>query len=343
MFFRNFAFLAATMLTGFHLAHAQESRAFELFESEEPVRIELAFDMRRLVGQKYNDEYQKADITLTLPDSSTESASIRIKARGEFRRRFCALPPIFLNFKDADLSHPALKGLGKVKLVTACRYQAQYEQYLFQEYLAYRVFNELTPISYRVQLVQIRFVDVSGRSEPFEQYGFMIEETKRMAERNAAFEMETEVVPERQLDREYMTMVYVFEYLIGNTDWWVPNSHNVRILKPKDPLDLRTYAVPYDFDFCGMVNAHYASPHDELPIERVRERLYRGLYRTEAELREVFGHFELHKSDIYRLYEDFPYLRPEQRKQSLAYLDEFYRTIQNPYKVEKEFLQASRR
>ena len=34
--------------------------------------------------------------------------------------------------------------------------------------------------------------------------------------------------------------------------------------------------VPYDFDFSGLVDAPYAGPPEGIPVETVRDRIYRG-------------------------------------------------------------------
>ena len=48
----------------------------------------------------------------------------------------------------------------------------------------------------------------------------------------------------------------VFQYFIGNTDWWMPRRHNIAVLTVEDS----TYAVPFDFDLSGAVDAPYAKP-----------------------------------------------------------------------------------
>ncbi len=50
-----------------------------------------------------------------------------------------------------------------------------------------------------------------------------------------------------------MDRIAIFNYMIGNYDWAVPNQHNIKVIKPliMDPLNLAA-AVPYDFDFTGL-------------------------------------------------------------------------------------------
>ena len=66
-----------------------------------------------------------------------------------------------------------------------------------------------------------------------------------------------------------MTMVAMFEYMIGNTDWSVPNYHNIKLMGMKDDKTSRPIAVPYDFDICGFVDPAYATVDEQLNIENV--------------------------------------------------------------------------
>ena len=74
-------------------------------------------------------------------------------------------------------------------------------------------------------------------------------------------------------DRRQMTMVAIFEYMIGNTDWSVPGNHNVKLIMSTTDSLHRPYAIPYDFDYSGFVNTDYAVPDEQLSIASVRERL----------------------------------------------------------------------
>ena len=62
--------------------------------------------------------------------------------------------------------------------------------------------------------------------------------------------------------------------MIGNTDWSsVDEGHNMELVK--GPSETQ-WAVPYDFDFSGIVDARYAAPDPRFSIKDVRQRFYRG-------------------------------------------------------------------
>lgn len=74
-----------------------------------------------------------------------------------------------------------------------------------------------------------------------------------MARRNGCKKRTHGQILTEATDRKTMTRVAIFEYMIGNTDWSVPNNHNIELVFSRDNPALMPYAVPYDFDYCGLV------------------------------------------------------------------------------------------
>ena len=312
---------------------------FSLFGEEPPLALELTFDYKQFIKRKYKDDYHQAELKVFLRDSSHVADTVRIRARGEFRKGFCQFPPIRLNFKQSNFELSELKKLEKVKLVTTCKYQTVFQQYLFQEYLIYKTYNLLTDKSFRVRLVDITYIDTREKKKPFTQYGFLIEEVEKMAERNECFEIEIDGLSGKACDPYETTLMTVFQYMIGNTDFLINNRHNVKVIRPKDPILQDVFAVPYDFDYSGMVNTIYAIPHPDLGIPSVRNRLYRGYCFQPQVYQKVVAQFLKNKEAIYQLYETFPYFSKQVRRDSIKYLDEFYEIISDPILVKKKFLE----
>jgi hypothetical protein len=302
---------------------------YDLFAEEEPLEVSLEFDYKNFIRRKYKDEYQPALITVHLNDSLQVSDTIRIKARGEFRKRYCNFPPIRLNFKKADFEVPALSQLEKVKLVTHCKASVTFEQYLIKEYLTYKSYNLLTDKSFRVRLVHMTYVDSKGKKKPIDKMGFVIEEVEKVAARNKCIEFEAENVHPELTNREQMTLIALFQYMIGNTDWHVPSLHNVRLIKNLDFTSDQVYAVPYDFDYCGLVDAVYAIPGPQLAIESVRDRFYMGFERGPEELQKTIALFLEQEEAIYALFENSPYLGEREKASSVKYLKEYFDIIRD--------------
>lgn len=322
-----------------NILHAQmnEVDTLALFNSEKPLPVTLTYDIKKLKKDKYKEEYQSALISFPGPDGSTIEKNIKVRARGNVRKRHCYFPPIKLNFKDTYFKIDPENPFKTLKVVTHCRNGKAYQEYVIKEYLAYKIWALLTDLSYKVRLAEITYIDAMEKMDPSTNYGLILEHTEHVAERNACIEIEPKGVHPEQTNRELMTLFSVYQYFIGNTDWSTGNLHNVKILKPKDVLQQTYYVVPYDFDYAGFVNTEYAIPDPKLGIKNVRDRLYQGYVRTPEELQKVFSLFSMKKQEIYDLVTGCEYMSEVCRKEVLFYMDEFYRTIMNPVASQQIF------
>jgi hypothetical protein len=122
----------------------------------------------------------------------------------------------------------------------------------------------------------------------------------------------------------------------------VPANHNTKLIIPKADSTHRPYVVPYDFDYSGFVNTDYAVPDHNLPIESVRDRLYRGFARSMEELNDVLLIFNTKKKAIYDVVNNFNLLTARSKKEMTGYLDEFYSTINSPDQVRQIFITNAR-
>jgi hypothetical protein len=205
------------------------------------------------------------------------------------------------------------------------------------------MYNLFTEKSFRIRLLELTYQDSTKRRKEFTQHAFLIEDTKDLAKRNTMTEWKKPNVQTEQTEREQMTLVALFEYMIGNTDWSVPALHNIRLIYDKEKITPLLYAVPYDFDYCGLVNAEYAVPYEELGLENIRQRLYRGFPRTMEELNKTLEVFKEKKEKIYSLVKDLTLLSKTKQKEIINYLDEFYELINKPGEVETAFIKNARK
>lgn len=139
-----------------------------------------------------------------------------------------------------------------------------------------------------------------------------------------------------------MTMVAIFQYMIGNLDWSVPGLHNMKLIKPKDDPNTLPYAVPYDFDYCGLVNAPYAVPPEQIDVKSVTERFYRGFPRSMEELEPVIEHFKKQKEKTLELINNCQWLSNRYKKEMTSFLEDFYKTIDNKGRVKNIFIDNAR-
>jgi len=312
----------------------------QFFLDEQPLTVTLSTDLGNLLSGKIKDEYQSATFTCKLPDSSTVSEVIRLNVRGHSRREICKIPPIRLLFRNA--TSPRLSPLKTLKLVNVCRFNSSDKQLLFKEYLIYKMYNLITDKSFRVRLLNITFEDSKGNKKPFTQYGYLVENVDAVAKRNKCKEMNNVKIDQESTDRPNMTQVALFEYMIGNTDWSAWNNHNIKLLYPKKDSLGKPFALPYDFDNSGFVNADYAVPDPIMGVETVTERVYRGFPRTTEELDAAIQVFNSKKDKIYELINKFEPMADNVKKGSINYLNDFYKTINNPKDVKYVFITKAR-
>lgn len=331
--------LPALLLQGI-IASGQPIDSVKFFTDEGVIEMTLTTDIRKLQQEKRLDVFQEATINCRFPDSTVINETISVGPRGHYRRIYCNIPPLMLNFRNA--AAPRLSSLGKLKLVIGCGYANDDEQLVLKEYLAYKVYNLLEEKSFRTRLVKVNYRDTRNKIKPFSQYAFILEDDKDLAARCGCIKKDTKQVLTESTDRELMTKVAMFQYMISNGDWSVPGDHNVKLIYDKNTETSLPYCVPYDFDHSGFVNAGYALPSEVLGTETVKERVYRGFPRTMEELQRTIDVFNKQKENIYSLIRNFSLLKPRNRTELIDYLEEFYKTINNKSEVRNIFIDNAR-
>ncbi|MFI5185324.1 MAG: hypothetical protein ACHQF0_01220 [Chitinophagales bacterium] len=311
----------------------------KFFTDTSIINATITTNLTHVFRKKEATQYP-ANFSATLPGGSLVNDPVLLEIRGHFRKDFCYMPPLKVIFKSKKTS--VMKPLGSLKLVSQCKLSAADEQYLLKEFLVYKIYNLLTDMSFRVRLLNLNLVDSANKKKPITEYAFLLEDIKDLAERNNCLDMKSGKVNTEATNRRQMTIVAVFEYMIGNTDWAVPVNHNIRLIIPTTDSLHRPYAVPYDFDYSGFVNTDYAIPDEKLNIPNVRERLYRGFPRTMTELNDVLDIFKKQKSNIYALINNFDLLNSRTKKDLFEYLDEFFDLIRNPTQINNIFIQEAR-
>ena len=315
-----------------------------LFTNDSMIHITLKVeDMKTMIRDNGEDPGWHNGI-LSYRDASGKmiELDVKLQPRGHYRKdpANCQFPPIRLNFKKNSVDSTLFEGQDKLKLVTHCNNRAEYfEQYVLKEYLAYRIYNILTERSLRVRLARITYTDQKGRFSDISRYGFFIEDTRDMAERNGFTHIKVNNIPQEYTDFFYQDLVAVFQYMIGNTDWSVPARHNIKLLMERPGL--KPVPVPYDFDWTGLVNPVYAKPSKKLGIQSVEERLFRGYEKNIEDYYRIFDLFHQHKDEIYALIEECP-LDDRHRKSTESYIQEFYAILSDERRMKREFIEKAR-
>jgi hypothetical protein len=306
-----------------------------LFSNEEVLPITLSGNIKELINDRSDiPKYHPVQLSYKAANGTDFLLRTFIKTRGHFRklRENCVYPPLSIHFPKSDtLSSSLFKKQIKIKLVMPC----QGDEFVVMEWLTYKIYNLITPKSFRARLVSVKMEDIKNKKTTTPFYGILLEDELKMAKRNGSIVVTKKTQPE-QTETEAFLKMALFQYLIGNTDWSVQYLQNIKLLAP-DSTKL-PIAVPYDFDHSGLVNAPYAKPFELLEMNTVRERRYRGYcIREMSEFASAISLFNGLKEDIYRIISDCKLLDAKYKKSTLRYFDEFYTTINNQVSFQKEF------
>jgi hypothetical protein len=325
-------------------ARAQAAPTPPLWTSDEPLAVRLTADFEALDGDRSESPDRPAIVSVVGPDGTPVAIGAEVHTRGAFRldRSNCFFPPLRIDVDGSDARGTPFEGLDDLKLVSSCRPgRRQYDELVPLEYLAYRAYAALTDSGFRVRLLDVTFVDVSAARAPETRLAFVVEDDDALAERHGAtvFELEGDQnLPARAFEPVSATLAAVFEYMIGNTDWSEVAGHNVTLLERGGTA----LAVPYDFDFSGLVDAPYATPDPVLGLRTVRDRRYRGHCVDPAVMAGVLARFRAAREGIVGLFAASNLLDGPTRERAASYLQEFFDDIETDERAERRFLRDCR-
>jgi hypothetical protein len=328
---------------------AERAENAPLFQTHDILRMTLRTRIEWIRDERSDSVQAEGTLTFIDLDGTEVVRPVKTRARGNFRRdkKTCNFPPLRLNFPKEQMEGTVFDGQDKLKLVTPCNDgRDDYQRYIFDEYLAYRVFNILTPISFRVRLVEITYEDVDGDYDTRTKYAFLIEDEDDMADRRRArFQDVTQFHPSRTF-ADYSVLTAMFNYMIGNTDWSPVYFHNVKLIRTEEA---RYLTVPYDFDSSGTVNARYATVDPALQdrARRVTNRLYRGFCRPELAYGTATARFAETRDEVTALYNEFAALGFEQydaddAERTLKFFEKFYEVVDREDRFESRILRDCR-
>lgn len=298
----------------------------DFYQPEKVLEITLQFDCKEFIRTKQKQEEHPATITYQRSNGDTIKRAIKILSRGRLRLEICGFPPVKLDFDKKELeAEGLLSEIDEVKLVTHCYNTSRNDQLVMKEYLAYQLYNIIDTNSYRVQLLNVRYVDADGELYA-ENKAFMIEPTDAMAVRLGCRESEKRIQNEAELNANAYANLLLFEYMIGNVDWDISSLHNVKLIRT---LTGGGYIpVPYDFDFSGLVSAPYAAPQDRVNQKFVGERILMGKFLSEASFQASLQHFLAAKQQILETCAQSSYLDDREQEKITRYLNTFFKRIE---------------
>lgn len=319
-------------------AIAQEPRP--LFEASDPIHITI----QAPIGTLDRNRDSQGTLPGTLIDPGGERLPISLTLRGSNRRKAetCDFPPLRVTFT----SPPATSLFAhqhSLKLVTHCQSSASFQQYVLLEYAAYRMFNVISPESFRVRLANIDYVNVDGRPIT-SRVGFFIEDLKDLAKRNGMKPVRgPERIPVEDLSPLGAARYALFQHMISNHDWAMragpPGKHcchNAQLIGSLAPG--MSIPIPYDFDQAGFVDTPYAVPPDVLRISNVKQRVYRGYCLHNPQVVTAARQFRDARPQLIAAITSTPGLEARTQQRAIGFLDGFFADIASDQAVDSRLI-----
>jgi hypothetical protein len=326
------------------LAQAQESApgVTNLFSDDSILGVSITAPWKKITRNKDNQNPYPATIQWKEADGSERSVAITVERRGITRQIVCDFPPIKLRFDKSSVEGTVFEGQSSLKMVTHCDRTDRNVQYYIKEMLAYKVYNVITEKSFRIRQLEATYVDSDTNKENGPLFAFLIEDDKHVAKRNGQKKLKIGGLKIKQLDPLETSKFMLFQYLIGNLDWSALSGpdkdkccHNGKLIG-LDPATDPVFAIPYDFDSSGLVDAHYAVPQEKLRVRNIKQRLYRGFCPHNDYVDPARELFLSNQGEINAIIENEPLLDKYPRKTSLSYFAQFFKRISDADKFKKE-------
>ena len=256
-----------------------------LFQDHEVVKAVLTAPISQTYAQRHSDIrlYFPGQFAYIDAAGEPQRLEVSIRIRRNFRKNYCELPPIRLNFKKKQVEGTVFAGQDKLKLVGPCQHGLKSQQALLLEFMAYRIYEILTDQSFGARLFRLSYVDSDEKLKSWTDLAFVIEDEKDIGKRLGLDKANVAKNQFEDLDQRSTALFELFQLMISNHDYSVLQGpageyccHNAVIYTREEAADKRI-PIPYDFDMSGLVDAEYAAPPSHLPIRLVRTRFYRGL------------------------------------------------------------------
>lgn len=311
-----------------------------LFADETPIEFTLVANYGAIARDRDTLSTKRFAGTLIFADSSgaERRLPVTLRTRGHFRlmARNCRFVPIRIDFPDSGRKGTPFAGQTGLKLGTHCQNgDRRYDAYTRREYLAYRLFNVITPMSFRARMATGTYVDSASGKPVATHTAMFIENEDDLATRMGGKVREMRGALFDDLEPEQLLRVVLFEYLIGNTDFSFAALHNTRVVQTRQGT---VYPVAYDFDFSGLVAAHYATPDPRMGILKVTERRFRGPCRPLDVYQAAVQPFIEKKAAILGEIDRVPGATKDDKQWATEFLGDFFRRVEKPQDLKRHIV-----
>jgi hypothetical protein len=313
------------------LARRTDAQNRQLFQDGPPLEFTLTSEFDLINAERTPNNAKQFLGVLTV------DGTVKLGSRGHLRLKSqtCEFVPIKVAFGPGPLAGTIFEGQTTLKLGTHCRSDRDVDQYVTREYLAYKLANLVTPLSFRARLARGTYVDSRSKKKLSTHSALFLEHENDVARRLGGREMKLPHMAFSAFDQDALTTMMMLEYMLGNTDYSIWTLHNVVIVQDKKR---KFFPVPYDFDLSGMVHPPYAAPDPRLSLRSVTDRLYRGPCRTVDAFNAAAEPFRVHRTEMMAAIDAVGELDGVHKREMKDYLELFFRRIATPESIKKTFV-----
>lgn len=326
-------------------SYGQSQETAELFMEREVLPVKLSYSLKDIRRRTNDSTYIKTDLYYESKAGLWDTIEVKLRRRGNYRLKNCYFPPIKLKIKKSISKGTLFEGNKQLKLVLPCLTQKNHNDNVVKEYIAYKLYEIISPYHFKTRMLHIDFTETKGKKEIHHKLaGILIEDIDNVVDRHNAKNVKRYVHPLEQ-DNTCSVQNDFFQYLIGNTDFSVAYQHNEKLIFIPNK---KAMPVPYDFDMSGLVNASYAIVsgvnNQELDITKVTQRMYRGFKRDEKIYHQVRKEFLDNKIQLVETVDSFKssFDNPNEFIKTKKFILAFFTIIENDSKFNKEILTMAR-
>ena len=322
----------------------REAESRRLFQQADPLVFTLTADFKAVNRDRDTTSTKTfpAVLAVTGPAGASPPLNVALRSRGHLRLDpgNCGFVPLGVDFVKGDVAGTPFDGQSKLKLVTHCRNDDRYDHLVLREYLAYRLHNLVTPQSFRVRLARATYVDAASGKTVATRNAIFLEDKDDVARRMEGRALSLPRMQFDDFDQESLTLMMLFQYMIGNTDLSIFTLHNVAMVTTPGS---GFHPITWDFDVSGLVAPPYAIPSPSLGIRSASERLYRGPCRTLEAFEPSLAIFRAKQAEAMALVDSIPGFNERDRREVSAFLGEFFTTLGSTKALKRELVDRCRK
>ena len=328
---------------------AQTAEPDALFQSSAPLDITFEAPFAQIDRDRDKEVEYDGILRYVDADGVEVRLDVGLEVRGNWRLRKdnCRYSQLWVDLKRGQTPNTLFAEQNRLKLVVQCRGQARYRDYLAKEQQLYEVFANLSDIHFDTRLVNATYVDSEDPDSSRTHLAFFIEHQRRLRERFEMEEVELNSISHTDLDPLQSSLVGLFMYQIGNTDYSMIESpeddeccHNTKLLVAETG---RYFPIPYDFDGSGFVDASYAGmPNPAFGIRNNRSRAYRGFCFETEQLNAAVARIIAGRDNINATISDTSHISDRTANRSISYMEDFYEILENQRSFQRQIVDECR-